>query len=593
MPDRLVIEELHVRSNAPASAPSGSPSNAPASAPAGVVRGAGKPASGEPAVSRPILSGVSLSVSPGEFVALVGGSGSGKTMTAMSALRLLPPQLTVDSGSVRLGPLDLTNASEAELNRVRGGRLGMLFQQPKRMFNPNKTIGSHLREPLKLHGGLRGKQAHAKALELLAEVGFEDAHWGVRAYPHQLSGGMAQRAMTALALAGQPDMLLADEPTSALDKVLERQILQLLDRERSERGLGILYITHNLASVAAFADRVLVMDSGQIVESGPAQEVLSSPRTAYTQQLLDASNLLPAPRSIPLPEARSVLTLNGVVKHFAAGKRRGRAALDNVSLEVKQGEILGVLGQSGSGKSTLARLIVGLEEISGGSIGRKLDAEGKSGAAGKSGRAGMSDAAGKSGPAGKSGAAATAVQLVFQEPHDSFDPRMTLRASLEAPLLQRKELTAADRSKRIHDAMEEVGLDAALLGRRPSQCSGGQLQRVTIARALLMEPQVLICDEATSALDALTQRTILNLLRRLHRDRGLSLVMITHDMDVIRHMCDRVAVLFKGQLVEVAETHEFFTDPQHEHSKALVSAAIPCRGLHLKKITLGQGAVSA
>lgn len=553
MPEQLVIEELHVRSSAPAR----------------VAPGTGRPASGEPAVSRTILSGVSLSVSPGEFVALVGGSGSGKTMTAMSALRLLPPQVTIDSGSVRLGPLDLTNASEAELNRVRGGKLGMLFQQPKRMFNPNKTIGSHLHEPLKLHGGLRGKQAHAKAVELLAEVGFEDAYWGMRAFPHQLSGGMAQRAMTALALAGQPDMLLADEPTSALDKVLERQILQLLDRERSERGLGILYITHNLASVAAFADRVLVMDSGRIVESGPAQEVLSSPRTAYTQQLLDASNLLPAPRRVPVSKARSVLSLNGVVKHFASGKRRCRPALDNVSLDVKQGEILGVLGQSGSGKSTLARSIVGLEEVSGGSINRKLDV------------------------AGKSGAAPTAVQLVFQEPHDSFDPRMTLRASLEAPLLQRKDLTAAGRSARIHDAMKEVGLDAALLGRRPCQCSGGQLQRVTIARALLMEPEVLICDEATSALDALTQRTILNLLRCLHRDRGLSLIMITHDMDVIRHMCDRVAVLFKGRLVEVAETHEFFSDPQHEHSKALVSAAIPCRGLHLKKITLGQSAASA
>jgi ABC-type glutathione transport system ATPase component len=227
---------------------------------------------------------------------------------------------------------------------------------------------------------------------------------------------------------------------------------------------------------------------------------------------------------------------------------------------VRQGEVLGVLGQSGSGKSTLARAIVGLEAISGGSITRTLDAA-----------------------EGHPAAPATAVQLVFQEPHDSFDPRMTLRTSLEAPL-RRSGLSPGERSQRVHDAMVEVELDPAMLDRRPGQCSGGQLQRVTIARALLMEPQVLICDEATSAMDTLTQRTILNLLRRLHRERGLSLLLITHDMDVVRHMCQRVAVLYQGRLVEVAGTREFFADPQHEHSKALVSAATACRGQHLRKM---------
>lgn len=505
---------------------------------------------------RPILSGVSLAVQPGEFVALVGGSGSGKTMTARSVLQLLPQQMRIESGSIRLGSLDVTSAPEAELNRMRGGRLGMLFQQPKKMFNPNKTIRTHLKEPLKLHGGLQGKSADAKVLELLAEVGFEDPQWGARAYPHQLSGGMAQRAMTAMALAGQPEILLADEPTSALDKVLERQILELLDRERSQRGLGILYITHNLASVAAFADRVLVMDAGKIVESGTTEAVLGNPKTTYTQKLLDASHLLPSGVVDTTPQERSVVTLTSVVKNFGSGRGRGRPALDAVSLDLKQGEILGVLGQSGSGKSTLARAIVGLEGISGGSITRTLAA----------GRASFP----------------TAVQLVFQEPHDSFDPRMTLGASLGAPL--RRRHSASERTQRLNDAMKEVELEPALLDRRPSQCSGGQLQRATIARALLVEPEVLICDEATSALDALTQRTILDLLQRLHRDRGLSLMIITHDMDVVRHMCQRVAVLFQGRLVEVTDTHKFFADPQHEHSKDLVSAAIPCRGLHLKNL---------
>jgi len=500
---------------------------------------------------RPLLSGVSLSVDPGEFVALVGSSGSGKTLTAMSCLRLLPPQLEITAGSIRLDGLDLVRATEPELNTVRGGRLGMLFQQPKRMFNPNRTIGHHLREPLRLHGGLRGPKARAKAVELLEEVGFSDPIKGFRAYPHQLSGGMAQRAMTALALAGQPEMLLADEPTSALDKVLERQVLQLLDRERRERGLGILYITHNLASVAAYADRVLVMNAGSIVEAGPAHELLTRPKTAYARDLLAAAQLAPESRRRPSSAERDVLVLDGVGKRFGPRRKPGGAALDDVSLSLRRGEILGVLGQSGSGKSTLAKAIVGLEAASTGTITRQLD--------------------------GAEAQRPTAVQLVFQEPHSAFDPRMTLRASLRAPLLPRRGLTPAQREERIAAALAEVELDAGLLDKRPGQCSGGQLQRATIARALLLEPQVLICDEATSALDALTQRTILNLLLRLQRERNLSLIVISHDMDVVRYMCDRVAVLLEGRVVEVAETRDFFAAPRHPHSRSLVAASIPCR----------------
>lgn len=497
---------------------------------------------------RRLLAGVSLAVDPGEFVALVGSSGSGKTLTAMSCLRLLPPQLEITGGSIRLGGLDLTGASEPELNKVRGGRLGMLFQQPKRMFNPNRSIGSHLKEPLRLHAGLHGRRARDKALELLEEVGFADPAKGIRSYPHQLSGGMAQRAMTALALAGQPGMLLADEPTSALDKMLERQVLQLLDRERRERGLGILYITHNLASVAAYADRVLVMNSGSIVESGPTGELLTRPRTDYARELLAAAQLAPGTRRRPSPPEREVLVLDKVGKRF--GRRRGAVVLDGVSLTLRHGEILGVLGQSGSGKSTLAKAIVGLDTASSGAITRQLDGAGQR---------------------------ATAVQLVFQEPHNAFDPRMTLRDSLAAPLLPLPGLTPARRDERIKAAMQEVELDPSLLDKRPGQCSGGQLQRATIARALLLDPKVLICDEATSALDALTQRTILNLLLRLQREHNLSLIVISHDMDVVRYMCDRVAVLLEGQVVEVAETREFFAAPQHPHSRALVDASIPCR----------------
>jgi ABC-type glutathione transport system ATPase component len=532
----------------------------------------------------PILTGVSLSVNPGEFVALVGGSGCGKTMTAMSILQLLPPHVHLQSGSIRLGSQELTTADEGVLNSVRGGGIGMLYQQPKRMFNPRKTIASHLKEPLNRHCGLQGKAADAKVLELLAEVGFEEPRLGAQAKAHQLSGGMAQRAMTALALAGEPDILLADEPTSALDKMLEVQILQLLDRERRERGLGILYITHNIRTVAQFADKVLVMEDGTIVESGPAQEVLNYPRSPYTKRLLEAASLAPEGnrglrqgpplREHGVPEQGSqerreqergeVLSLDRVSKDFRANKRTGkrgnRPALSDVSLGLGQGEILGVLGQSGSGKSTLARSIIGLENIDSGRISLDLQEPDLQAPEGQDrGRAVQH----------------SPVQLVFQEPHDSFDPRMRLQTSLEAPLLRRKDLTKDQRSARILQAIEEVGLDPGLLDRVPGQCSGGQLQRLTIARALLLEPSILICDEATSALDALTQRLVLNLLLRLHRDKGLSLVLISHDMDVIRYMSDRVAVLFKGRLVEVAETGEFFTRPQHEHSQALVSAALP------------------
>ncbi|MDQ4046901.1 MAG: ABC transporter ATP-binding protein [Actinomycetota bacterium] len=578
MCEGLIIEDLHLMLSA--RSPSGK-------SPSGKLPSRKAPSREAPA-ARPVLSGVGLSVAPGEFVALVGASGSGKTMTALSVLGLLPPQIHVESGSIRLDGTDLLQSDDKELNRIRGGRLGMLYQQPKRMFNPRMTIGNHLAEPLKLHRGFRGRRAKTHALDLLSDAGFEDPARCARAYPHQLSGGMAQRAMLALAMAGQPEMLLADEPTSALDKVLERQILELIDRQRRQHGLGVLYITHDLATVSAFADRVIVMDAGRVQEAGPARAVLDTPRTTFTKDLLTASaltaGLAPArtPVRIPVrpltggtsvrtplriadrmpatlagepavsaaqPAARTILALEDVTKRFSSKGRGARPALAGVSLCLREGEVLGVLGQSGSGKSTLARLLVGVETPDRGSIIRSLR-PGESGA----------------------GDDGTAVQLVFQEPHDAFDPRMKLRASLEAPLL-RRNLTADERRERIHKAVRDVELEADLLDRYPGQCSGGQLQRLTIARALLLDPAVLICDEATSALDAVTQRKVLDLLLRLHSDRRLALIMISHDMNVIRYMSHRVAVLYQGALVELARTTDFFANPLHGHSKQLVAAA--------------------
>ena len=559
MPEGLIIEKLRVGHQAsPVRRPSSFPNE----------------------ISRPVLADVDLSVAPGEFVALVGASGSGKTMTALSVLGLLPPRINVESGSIRLGGTDLRGISEAEFNRVRGGRIGMLYQQPKRIFNHRKTIGSHLAEPLKLHRGLRGRAATAQALELLAEAGFEEPEVCARAYPHQLSGGMAQRAMVALAMAGEPELLLADEPTSALDKVLERQILKLIDRQRHQRGLGVLFITHNLAAVSAFADRIIVMDAGRIVESGPVKNVMDTPRTQCTQDLLSASTLTPADEPDSRPQGRPLLDLDGVTKRFPSKVRGGRAALEGLSLAFREGEILGVLGQSGSGKSTLARLIVGLENPDAGSITRfcgRNDAGATAGSAAAPARTSGTKGLGtrRHTTRGQKGISEKEVQLVFQEPHDAFDPRMTLRASLEAPLLQHRDCPAGERISRIDKVVREVELDPCILDRYPGQCSGGQLQRLTIARALLLEPAVLICDEATSALDAVTQRRVLDLLLRLHRERGLSIILISHDMNVIRYMCHRVAVLFQGALVELAPTAGFFCDPQHRHSKELVAAALP------------------
>ena len=503
-----------------------------------------------------ILHDVNLRVEPGEFVALVGASGSGKTMTSLSIAGLLPANVAIHSGSIRLGGTELRGLSEADLNRVRGGRIGMLHQQPKRMFNPRMTVERHIREPLKLHRGLRGREAGAEVFRLLADAGFDQPRNVARAYPHQLSGGMAQRAMMAVAMAGKPELLLADEPTSALDKVLERQVLELLDQQRRNHGLGVLCITHDLATVSAFADRVILMKDGRILEEGDTRTVLVSPQThCSTWELLQASALDPradtmdpraagpAPRPAPGEEAAgaTILDLAGVTKAFPSGFRKTTEALKDVSLSLRQGEILGVLGQSGSGKSTLARLLVGLGTPDSGKI---TTAQG------------------------------AGVQLVFQEPYDVFDPRMTLRRSLEAPI-PRSAMTDEERTDRVDRAVREVELDPSILDRRPGQCSGGQLQRLTIARALLLEPAVLICDEATSALDAITQRKILDLLLRLHRSRGLSLIMISHDMNVIRYMSHRVAVFYRGQVVELAAVADFFAEPRHEHSKQLVAAVQP------------------
>ena len=574
----------------------------------------------------PVLKGLDLTVHAGETVALVGESGSGKTMTALAAMRLLPRGASVTAGAVRFRGEDVLAMPARRLNRFRGGEAAMIFQQPLAMLDPTATVGSQVAEAVELHTGLSGAAAQARVLSLLREVGIPAPEQRARAYAHQLSGGMAQRVMIAAALAGDPKLLIADEPTTALDVTVQLQILHLLARERRHRGLGILLITHDLGVVAALADRAIVLYAGEVVEEGTTEELLHRPRHPYTRALVRASLLrdeadgrlfalaggnhpvtggchfLPrcptaedqglhahcarhaprldvtadghrvrccAPGVEVLPEmsvapprrrtpaaAEPALTIRGLAKHYAIDARRVVRSVDGVDLDVAEGEVVGLVGESGCGKSTLARLLLRITAPTGGHIVALGQDHGAMD------RAALRDYR-------------RDVQLVFQDPFAALDPRMRLGDSLRAPLDQNGIGTPAEREELVRAMLREVGLSDELLGRRPGECSGGQLQRAVIARALLLGPRILVCDEPTSALDASIRAQILNLLEDLRRTRGLTMLMISHDLRVMRRLADRIAVMYLGEIVEVAETEALFQAPAHPYTRALLAAALP------------------
>ncbi|MBV6754335.1 ABC transporter ATP-binding protein [Pseudomonas chlororaphis] len=503
------------------------------------------------------LYDLSLSLVAGECLCLVGESGSGKSMLAKALLRLLPAPLRVESGTLRFRGEDLAGRDEEGMRQLRGRTLSMVFQEPMSALNPLLSIGRQIDETLRAHGERSARVRERRVLDLLGYVGLPDPIRLRRAYPFELSGGQRQRVVIAMALAFDPDLLIADEPTSALDVTTQAQILDLLRRIQRDKGMAIVFITHDFAVVRAIADRVLVLERGHVIEQGSARQVLEAPREAYTQRLLAAVTAQPlAPRPL-LVEAPEVLGARQLEKHFGGRggwwSRRQTQALAGLDLHLREGETLGIVGESGSGKSTLGRCLVRLLQPDAGS----LEWQGHE-VANLSQRR-LRPMRGE-------------IQMIFQDPFASLNPRQTVgQIVMTGPLAQ--GVSRAESARRARELLEQVGLPAAAFERFPHEFSGGQRQRIGIARALAVRPKILIADECVSALDALVQVQILELLEALQRQFRLSLVFITHDLRVAARLCDRIAVMQGGRIVEQGDTARLFAEPQHPYTRTLLVAA--------------------
>ena len=521
-----------------------------------------------------VVHGIDFSIAPGERVALVGESGSGKTVSALSLLRLTANAKV--SGQALFNGNDLLALPERELRAVRGRDVAMIFQEPMTALNPLMTVGDQIAEVLTLKMGLAKAQLTQKVIELLAETGIPEPARRARAFPHQLSGGQRQRAMIAMALACQPKLLLADEPTTALDVSLRGQILELLVRLQHSHGMSVLLITHDLNLVRRFADRIIVMENGCIVEQGATAEVFAQPQHAYTQRLIASKPVRDVVevdgdvrlKSDPQKAERAVMRAKGLRVVYPtplAGVRgwfrHGQfVAVQGADFAILPGQTLGVMGESGSGKSTLALAALGLLPFQG-----ELQIAGQSWSA--------NAAANK--------ALRRQVQVVFQDPFSSLSPRLTVEEIVGEGLgVHAPELSRDQRQQHVMTALRDVGLgtgdDAAMaqtLQRYPHEFSGGQRQRLAIARALIINPGMLVLDEPTSALDVTVQKQVLQLLQKLQRERGLSYLLITHDVDVIRAMAHGVLVMKDGAVVESGPVHQVLTQPQHDYTRILVSAA--------------------
>jgi peptide/nickel transport system ATP-binding protein len=512
------------------------------------------------------MKDVSFAIASNEILCVVGESGSGKSMTANAIMRLLPGGVTIDGGKVMFDGRDLTKLSEAEMREVRGAGVAMIFQEPMTALNPLRTIGDQIGEMFDIHTGMSKAERSAKVLDLLAEVRIPDPKLAARAYPHELSGGQRQRAMIAMALALDPKVLIADEPTTALDVTTQAQILALIKDLQKRKGTAVLFITHDFGVVAEIADRVAVMQHGLVVEQGPAADVLERPRHAYTKQLIAAVPPLKAPPPRPISD-EPILTMRNVSKTFRTGGFLGRGvrvthAVKDVSLVLPKGGTLGIVGESGSGKSTLARCIIRLIDPDSGSVvlnGKDLA---------KLTREEMRRET-------------QHIQMVFQDPFGSLNPRRKAGELVaQGPIVH-----GMDRAQALAKAKELfglVGLDPAATDRYPHEFSGGQRQRIGLARALALEPEVLVADEAVSALDVSVQAQVLRLLAELRERLGLSIVFITHDLRVAAQVCDLVAVMKSGEVVEAGPIGEVFGNPQHPYTQALL-ASIPGREFGLAR----------
>ncbi len=507
---------------------------------------------------------VDLELAPNEILCVVGESGSGKSLTARAVMGLLPaPHVRVEKGSIRFGEEDLTRVGDARLRQIRGSEISMIFQEPMTALNPVMTIGDQIDEVFRFHAKMGRKERRQRATALLDDVHLPDPAQIIGAYPHELSGGQRQRAMIAMALALDPKILIADEPTTALDVTTQAQILKLIKELQAAHNTGVLFITHDFGVVADIADRVAVMQQGRVVESGPATKVLNAPEHPYTRDLIAAVPSL-VPRPPRQQSAEPVLQVAGLTKVYRSGggffglggKERKVTAAKEVALELRRGETLGIVGESGSGKSTVARCIVRLNDADDGQIvlhGSDLR---------PLGRAAMRPFRAK-------------IQMVFQDPFASLNPRTKVgRIIAQGPLIQGQSAAAAQ--DRARELLEIVGLDARAFDRYPHEFSGGQRQRIGIARALALEPEVLVADEPVSALDVSIQAQILRLLDEIRDRLALSMIFITHDLRVAAQVCDRIAVMRYGVVVETGSTGEIFRDPQDAYTKDLL-AAVPGR----------------
>ncbi|MBB5222903.1 peptide/nickel transport system ATP-binding protein [Amaricoccus macauensis] len=509
------------------------------------------------------LEHLNLTVNAGEIVCLVGESGSGKSLAANAVMRLLPePRVHVSAGRILLDGEDVCSRSEAEMRKLRGDRMAMIFQEPMTALNPQKTVGWQIDEVLRLHTDLDRKGRKARVLEILADVHIPDPASACNAYPHQISGGQRQRVMIAMALVMNPRLIIADEPTTALDVTTQKQILRLIKEMQAKHGTGILFITHDFGVVAEIADRIVVLRLGELVESGPADQILNRPQHPYTRALIAAVPALTPPPHKPLSDAPVVLRASNLRKSFAArggllsGRRNAVVAVKDLSFALRRGETLGVVGESGSGKTTVSRIVTRLLESDSGEVmihDRDLI------------RASRADLR----------SLRKDIQMVFQDPMASLNPRKRVVDLIaQGPIVH--GVPKAEAHARARELLELVELSPAAADRYPHEFSGGQRQRIGIARAIAMQPRVIVADEPVSALDVSVQAQVLRLLADLRDRLDLSLLFVTHDLRVAAQLCDRIIVMQKGEIVEAGPTAEVFAAPEHSYTQALLSS-IPGR----------------